>query len=168
MGSEIVGYNWATKHSIAHPSLQAGFPSTGPYWHFGLVRFAVGSCPLQCRICTSLPGFNLLDASSTSPLNCNNQKCPAVQSVSCVWPFATPWTCRLPCLSPTPRTYSDLCPPRRWCHQTISSLLSPSPPTFSLTQHQSLFQWVSSSHQVAKELELQHQSFQWIFRTDFL
>ena len=47
---------------------------------------------------------------------------------------------------------------------------SPSPPTFNLSQHQGLFQWVSSSHQVAKVLEfqLQHQSFQWIFRTDFL
>ena len=31
-----------------------------------------------------------------------------------------------------------------------------------------LFQWVGSSHQVTKVLELQHQSFQWIFRTDFL
>ena len=41
-------------------------------------------------------------------------------------------------------------------------------PQFS--QHQGLFQWVSSSHQVAKvlELQLQHQSFQWIFRTDLL
>ena len=38
---------------------------------------------------------------------------------------------------------------------------SPSPPTFSLSQHQALFQWVGSSHQVAKVLELQHQSFQW-------
>ena len=49
-------------------------------------------------------------------------------------------------------------------------LLSPSPPAFSLSQHQGLFQWISSSHQVAKVLEfqLQHQSFQWIFRTDFL
>ena len=39
-----------------------------------------------------------------------------------------------------------------------------------LLLHQGLFQWVSSSHQVAKvlELQLQHQSFQWIFRTDFL
>ena len=48
-------------------------------------------------------------------------------------------------------------------------LLSPSP-AFNLSQHQGLFQWVSSSHQVAKVLEfqLQHQSFQWIFRTDFL
>ena len=49
-------------------------------------------------------------------------------------------------------------------------LSSASPPTFNLSQHQGLFQWVSSSHQVAKVLEfqLQHQSFQWIFRTDFL
>ena len=45
-----------------------------------------------------------------------------------------------------------------------------SPLTFSLSQHQGLFKWVSSSHQVAKGLEfqVQHQSFQWIFRTDFL
>ena len=47
---------------------------------------------------------------------------------------------------------------------------SPSPPTFNLSQRQGLFQGVSSSHQVAKILELQyqHQRFQWIFRTDFL
>ena len=47
----------------------------------------------------------------------------------------------------------------------------PSPsPAFNLAQHQDLFWWVSSSHQVAKVLEfqLQHKSFQWIFRTDFL
>ena len=43
-------------------------------------------------------------------------------------------------------------------------LSSPSPPAFNLSQHQGLFQWVSSSYQVAKVLEfqLQHQSFQWI------
>ena len=48
-------------------------------------------------------------------------------------------------------------------------LSSPSPPAFSLSQHQGIFWWVSSSHQVAKvlELQLQHQSFQWLFRTDF-
>ena len=42
-------------------------------------------------------------------------------------------------------------------------------PALNLSQHQSLFQGVSSSHQVAKllELQLQHQSFQWIFRDDF-
>ena len=54
--------------------------------------------------------------------------------------------------------------------QPSHPLLSPSPPAFILSQDQGLFKWVSSSHQVAKVLEfqLQHQSFQWIFRTDFL
>ena len=49
-------------------------------------------------------------------------------------------------------------------------LSSLSPPVFNLSQQQGLCQWVSSSHQVAKVLEFQlhHQSFQWIFRTDFL
>ena len=46
----------------------------------------------------------------------------------------------------------------------------PSPPAFNLSQHQSIFQWVNSLHQMIKVLEfqLQHQSFQWIFRTHFL
>ena len=54
--------------------------------------------------------------------------------------------------------------------QPSHPLSSPSPPAFNLSQHQGLFQWVSSLHQVAKVLEfqLQHQSFQWIFRTDLL
>ena len=54
--------------------------------------------------------------------------------------------------------------------QPSHPLMSPSPTTFNLSQHQGLFQWVSSSHQVAKVLEfqLQHQSSQWIFRSDFL
>ena len=49
-------------------------------------------------------------------------------------------------------------------------LSSPSPPAFNLSQHQGLFQWVSSSLQVARVLEFQfqHQSFQWIFRVEFL
>ena len=54
----------------------------------------------------------------------------------------------------------------QWSHP----LLAPSPPAFNLSQHQGLFKWVSSLHQVAKVLEfqLQHQSFQQIFGTDFL
>ena len=54
--------------------------------------------------------------------------------------------------------------------QPSHPLLSPSPPAFNLSQHQGLFQWVSSLHHVAEVLEfqLQHQSFQWIFGTDFL
>ena len=54
--------------------------------------------------------------------------------------------------------------------QPSHPLSSPSPPAFNLCQHQGLFKWVSSSHQVAKVLEfqLQHQSFRWTLRTDFL
>ena len=80
---------------------------------------------------------------------------------------------RLPCPSPTPGACSHSQPLSQWCHPTISSSvfsLSQNPPAFSVSQHQDPFQWVSSLHQMAKvlELQLQHQSFQWIFRTDFL
>ena len=57
----------------------------------------------------------------------------------------------------------------------VGDAIQPSHPVspcsaLSLPQHQGLFQWVSSSHQVAKVLEfqLQHQFFQWIFRVDFI
>ena len=68
-------------------------------------------------------------------------------------------------------------PKLAWTHvHRVSDAIQPShplsspSPTFNLSQHQGLFQWVSSLHQVAKVLEfhLQHQSFQWIFRTDCL
>ena len=54
--------------------------------------------------------------------------------------------------------------------QPSHPLLPPSPPAFNLSQHQGLFRWLSSLHEVAKVLEfqLQHQSFQWTSRTDFL
>ena len=54
--------------------------------------------------------------------------------------------------------------------QPSHPLSSPYPTAFNLLQHQGLIQWVSSLHKVAKVLEfqLQHQSFQWIFSTDFL
>ena len=60
-----------------------------------------------------------------------------------------------------------------WVNEAIQPshpLSSPSSPASNLSLYQNLFQWVSSSHQVAKvlELQLQHQSFQWIFRIDFL
>jgi len=75
----------------------------------------------------------------------------SVQSLSHVQLFATPWTASWPpCPSPTPRVYSNPCPLSWWCHPTISSSASPSPPTFKLSQHQGLFKWVNSSHQVAK------------------
>ena len=52
--------------------------------------------------------------------------------------------------------------------QPSHPLSFPSPPAFNLSQHLGLFQWVNSLPQVAKVLEFQYQSFQWIFRTDLL
>ena len=54
--------------------------------------------------------------------------------------------------------------------QPSHPLSFPSPPALNLSQHQGLFQWVGTSHQVPKllELQLQHQYFQWMFKADFL
>ena len=80
-----------------------------------------------------------------------------------------PQHARPPCPSPTPGVYSNSCPLSQWYHPTISSSVIPFS-CLKLSQHQSLFKWVSSLHQVAKVLEfqLQHQSFQWTLRTDLL
>ena len=74
---------------------------------------------------------------------------------------------RLPCPSPSPGACSSSGPWSWWYHPAISSSVVPSP-AFSLCQHQGLFQWVGFLHQVAEvlELQLQPQSFQWIFRVD--
>ena len=52
--------------------------------------------------------------------------------------------------------------------QPSHPLSSPSPPAPTPSQHQSLFQWVNSSHEVAKVLEFQLQHQSWVFfgRTD--
>ena len=82
------------------------------------------------------------------------------------------------CPSPSPGVCSNSFPLSRWCHPTISSsvvpfssCLLPFPKVSGkdLSQYQGLFQWVSSSRQVARVLEfqLQYLSFQWISRVDF-
>ena len=62
---------------------------------------------------------------------------------------------RPPCPSPTPRVHSDLRPLSQWCHPAISSSVVPFSSCPNPSQHQSLFQWVSSLHEVAKVLEFQ-------------
>ena len=55
------------------------------------------------------------------------------------------------------------------CHAIQPSHpLTPSSSALSHSQHQGLFQWIGCSHLVTNILELQHQSFHWVFRTDFL
>ena len=77
---------------------------------------------------------------------------------------------RPPCPSPTPGVYSNSCPLSWCCHPTISSSIFPFSSWLQSFPASGLFQWVNSSHEVAKVLEfqLQHQSFQWTPRTDLL
>ena len=96
----------------------------------------------------------------------------SVQSLSRVQLFATPWSqhARPLCPSLTPGVHSNSRPLSPWCHQAISSSVVPFSSCPNPSQHQGLFQWVNSLHEVAKESEfqLQHQSFQWTPRTDLL
>ena len=96
----------------------------------------------------------------------------SVQSLSHVRLFVTPWT------AARQASLSILLPESTQTHvhwvgdaiELSNPLSSPSPSAINLSQHQGLFKWVSSLHQVAKVLEfqLQHQSFQWTPRTDLL
>ena len=101
-------------------------------------------------------------------------KISSVKSLSHVWLSVTPWTAGSTPGFPVHHQLPELAQSQvHWVCVAIQKshpLLSPFPPIFNLSQHQGLFKWVSASHQVAKvlELQLQHQSFQWIFRTDFL
>ena len=95
----------------------------------------------------------------------------SVQLLSHVRLFATPWITACQASLSTTNSRSLLKPMS--IESVMSSnhlILCPLPPAFTLSQHQGLFQWVSSLHKVAKVLEfqLQHQSFQWISRTDLL
>jgi len=82
-----------------------------------------------------------------------------------LWPHGLQHA-RLPCPSLSLVVCSHSCPFSLWCCLTISSSAAPSPFAFSLSQHQGLFQWVRSLYQVTNvlALQLQHQSFLWIFR----
>ena len=113
--------------------------------------------------------------------DCNNYLCFAYKGTeSLLWlrpqsclTFCNPRDCSSPgfpvlhCLPEFAQTHVH------WVGDAIQPshpLSSPSPLAFNLSQHQGLFQWVSSLRQVAKvlELQLQHQSFKWISRTHFL
>ena len=90
-----------------------------------------------------------------------------VQLLNCVQIFVTPWTAaHQVCLSFT--IFQSLL--KLLLIESSHPLSSPFPPAFNLSQHQGLFQRVSSSHQVANywSFSFSIRSFQWIFRVDFL
>ena len=98
---------------------------------------------------------------SSVPFNSVTQSCPTLcNSMDCSTPGF-----------PVPHYLLELAQTHvHWISGAIqpSHPLLPPSPAFSLSQLQAVFQWVGCSHQVAKEVELQRQSFQWIFKIDFL
>ena len=97
----------------------------------------------------------------------------SVRSLSRVQLFATPWTAARQaslCITNSRNTPKPMFIESMMPSNHLILLSSPSPSALNLCQHQGLFKWVSSLHQVAKVLEfqLQHQSLQWIPRTDLL
>ena len=77
-----------------------------------------------------------------------------------------PQHARPPCPSPTPGVYSNSCPLSPWCHPTILSSVFPFSSrlqSFPASRSFQTSQFFASGGQ-----SIQHQSFQWIFRTDFL
>ena len=137
--------------------------------HFLNFYLFIFDCTLSSLLCV---GFSLALVSGGLLSSCSIQF-SSVQLLSRVQLFVTPWTTPYQASLSTTNTQS---PPK----PTSTELVMPSNhlilcrplllPALNLSQHQGLFQWVSSSHQVAKVLEfqLQHQSFQWTPRTDLL
>ena len=132
-----------------------------------ICRGQVGGC---CRVCDQLMYSSLIGwswghrALSFLQFSSVAQSCLTLHD---------PMNCSTPGLSVPHQLPESTQTHVHWVSDAIQPshpLSSPSPPALNLYQHQGLFKWVSSSHQVAKilEFQLQHQNFQWIFGVDFL
>ena len=141
----------------------------------GSVLLSPGSWHAQDFVCVCPPRICFLESCGSSIIKSH---CPSksdslslVQSLSHVWLFVTPWTAAHQASLSITNSQSLLRLRSIKLVMPSNHLILSSPsPAFNLSQQQALLKWVSFSHQVAKTLEFQlrHQSFQWIFRTDFL
>ena len=129
------------------------------------------SCILSLRVCIKRSSHKswfvdlVLCLWACSMVGWDFWGCSSIQSLSRVRLIVTPWTAaRQASLSMT----NSQSPSKPMSIESVGDaiqpsqpLLSPSPPALNHFQHQGLFKWVSSSHQVAKilEFQLQHQSF---------
>ena len=141
-------------------------------WNFVLVRSMRGGTSfISCYAASQFSKHHLLKSHfSLTDFCClpfSQLRCSVVSES--LWPHGQQHA-RLPCPSPAPGGHSNPCPLSRWCHPTISPSAVPLLLLPSILPSIRVFQWVSSSHQVAKVLELQlpHQSFQWTPRADLI
>ena len=119
------------------------------------------------RLQTESTSFKLLSGRNVPGFLCSSVQ--LLSHVSLFWLHGLQHT-RLHCPSPTPRAYSNSCPSSWWCHPTISSSVVPFSSclqSFLASGCFQMSQFFISGGQIL-EFQLQHHSFQWIFRTDFL
>ena len=162
-GGKNINYHWKWKQfSQSCPTLWD--PVDSP-WNSPSQNTGVGSLSL-------LQGIFLTQGLNPGLLHCRRilYQLSSVQLLSRLRLFATPWiTACQASLSITSSEFTQTNVHRVGdAIQPSHPLSSPSPPAPNPSQHQSLFQWVNSSHEVAKVLEFQHQSFQWTLRTNLL
>ena len=137
-----------------------------PVWLFGTPWTAARQASLSITNSLSLPKFMSIESVQLSSVSVSSviHSCPTLGNPMSRSTPGLPIHHQLP-------EFTQI--HVHWVSDAIQSshpLSSPSPPALNLSQHQGLFKWVSSSHQVAKilEFQLQHQSFQWTPRTDLL
>ena len=146
--------------NMAHGTLQDTDHPTPLLLDPTLLALQPSGFPCSFRICTLF-----LSAANPSPNPF------VVHLLSSVPLFVPPRTAiRLPCPSPSPRICLNSCPLSRWCYLTISSSATPFSICLQSSPASGSFPINQLCHQVARILEpqLQHQSFQWLFRVDFL
>ena len=151
MGSQRVGHDWVSEMNWITGIL-------------GSLKVFMGGLGVQQNRFKRWKAMSFCDSSSLIQFSSVAQLCPTL---------CDPMNHRTPGLPVLHQHPESTQTHVHWVGDAIQPsypLSSPFPPALNLSQHQGLFQWVSSSYQVAKVLEfqLQHQSFQWIFRTDFL
>ena len=137
------------------------FTLRGQHFFLGSKIAADSDCNHEIKRCLLL-GRKAMTNLSSVQLSTVAQSCPTV---------CDPMDCNMPGL-PVHHQLLELTQTHvHWIGDAIQSshpLSSPSPLVLNLSQHQGLFKWVSSSHQVATilELQLQCQSFRWMLGTD--
>ena len=136
--------------------------------------FYIHKTPLKIMHCIGLSLDSLMGKNSlVFPLTSQSHSVQFSSVAQLCLILCDPMNCSMPGLLVHHQLQESTQTHVRWVSDAIQPshpLSFPSPPALNLSQHQGLFQWVSSLHQVAKVLEfqLQYQSFQWAPRTDLL
>ena len=130
-------------------------------------RFLIKSPALSAHVSPQTIHFRVLDKSPVSGPGGGSPSCSSLVAKLCLT-LCDPMDCSMPDFPVLHHLPEFAQTHVLWISDAIQPSCHLSPLAFNLSQYHSLFQWVSSLHQVAQVLKFQHESFQWIFRVDFL